>query len=218
MPPPAAEGTPGAGVPPKRARSDDSSTHLTEQLKARYALLGAVHSELNSKKPLSGKAGGSLMSALVQMAQWPSKVSLLYTDASVTPEFAELTRSQSTPEDHDVYPLQIHHRADGSILAGLQQTPPDLQIKVEPSALSHVDAVVSALRLISDKASHEALQALLHNTGYAPHDIHRILDAKGHPSGAYRFQLECVKLNLANKLLLMGVHLAQQVDSLSNQT
>lgn len=216
MPPPAADGTPGACVPPKRARSD-SSTPLTEQLRARHALLGEVHSGLNSKLPLSGKAGGSLIGAVVQMDRWPSQVSLLYKDATVTPELSELCGSQSPHGDHDIYPLQIHHQADGSILAGLKHTPPDLQIKIEASSLSHVDAVVSALRLVSDEASNEALRALLHNSGYGVNDISRTTDAKGHPSGTYRYQLECVRLNLANKLLLMGVQLAQQVDGLSHQ-
>lgn len=221
MPPPAAEGTPRADAcaAPKRSRSEDvvTTSPQVEELMDLHNRLGRVHKELQSNVPLSADAGCILISAAVQMDQWPPEVCLVYKDATVSPELVRAGGRPPRHEDQGIYPLQIHRQVDGSMLVGLRQTPRDMQTKVEASALSHIDALVCALRILNTSGAQDALQVLLLNTRTNRDTIQRELDARGHPAGAYRLMLEGVKLNLTNKLLQMGIHLGQQMRSVASQ-
>lgn len=186
-------------------------------LRQQLQRLDKLLNQLTFAQTLTAASAAELLNSAMQMEGWPQVVSAVYSDATASPMLLTTCGAHRTHGEHPDFPLRIFRHTNGSMRVGLKNTPYELQQEIAPAPLSHLDALITSLRVINDGPAKDGLHLLLMNTGFALEDFHREVNAQGHPVGRYRSVLEGVKLNVTNVVMQRKLLINQALQRLEGR-
>lgn len=183
-------------------------------LKERLQRLDTLLNQLSLSQSLTAASAAELLDSAMQMDGWPQNVSVAYRDATAYPMLVKNCGPQRTHREHPYLPIQMIRHIDRTIRVGLKKTVHELQHEIAATPLSHLDALITSLRIMNAGPLEEGLRLLLLNTGFALDGFHREVNDQGHPVGRYKLLLDRVKLNMTHVVMQRRLQVTEELQNL----